>query len=727
MTGIFLLDLVSPLGWVVWLLYLLPLFLTFWFSQPQYLIPLATICTALILVGFIHSYSGIPVEVAAFNRSLGVVVLWITTVLLRQHKQTEETVRRKEHEKQIILDSVPAMIWYRDKDNRILRANKSAAKSIGRSVEEVEGKRTEELFPAEAAQFHADDLEVINTGKPKFGIIEPYQVPSGEKRWVQTDKIPYRNQSGATVGVIICAVDITDCVRAEEALYKAQEELELRVQERTSELRRTIELLKREDAERRRAENAFHTSLTYFQTFMDNSPMVAFMKDEEGRLVYVNRLWERTFRKTSGEVIGKPDVELWPPDTVKQFRENDRAVFAAGRTVELEEIVPTPDGTPHTWIVFKFVLQGPSERRLLGGVALDITERKGAEEALRESEAFKNRVLENSPDCIKVLDMEGKLLFMNKGGQQLMEICDIASLLNSRWIEFWKGEDKQKASAAVEVARAGGVGRFIGFCPTAAGKPRWWDVLITPLFDASGTPDRLLCISRDITERKRAEEALRRSEEQLRLALEERERLSQDLHDNIIQTIYAIGMELEECQHLMTEDETVAIKKLRHAVAQLNLVIRDVRNYIVVEEPDRISTVQLRTELTKLARAMNGAHSLRFRISLDPLAASQLTPEETKHVLSIAREAMSNSLRHSGARTGIVSLQMEHGALRLMVEDSGVGFDPQALEARGQGLRNIAARAQKLGARCEVTSEHGRGTRILIDIPKEQVHASAGD
>lgn len=601
MTGIFLLDLVSPLGWAVWLLYLLPLFLSFWFSHPQYLIPLATICTALISVGFIHSPPGIPVEVAAYNRSMGVVVLWIMTVLLRQHMQTEETVRRKEHEKQIILDSVPAMIWYRDKDNRILRANISAAKSIGRSVEEVEGKRTEELYPAEAAQYRADDLEVINSGKAKFGVIEPYQVASGEKRWVQADKIPYRDQNGATLGVIVCAVDITDCVRAEEALHIAQEELELRVQERTSELRRTIELLKREDAERRRAENAFHTSLAYFQTFMDNSPMVAFMKDEEGRLVYVNRLWERTFLKTSGEVIGKPDVELWPSETVKQFRENDRAVFAAGHTVELEEIVPTPDGTPHTWIVFKFVLQGPSERRLLGGVALDITERK------------------------------------------------------------------------------------------------------------------------------RAEEALRRSEEQLRLALEERERLSQDLHDNIIQTIYAIGMELEECQHLMTEDETVAIKKLRHAVAQLNLVIRDVRNYIVVEEPDRTSAVQLRTELTRLARAMNEAHALRFRISLDPLAASQLTPEETKHVLSIAREAMSNSLRHSGARTGVVSLQMEHGALRLMVEDNGVGFDPQALEARGQGLRNIAARAQKLGARCQVTSEHGRGTRILIDIPKEQVHASASN
>lgn len=92
-TGIFLLDLLSSLGRVVWSLYFLPLFLTFWFSHWQYLIPLATVCMALIMVGFIHTSPGISVETVAFNRYLRVVVLWITTVLLRQHKEAEEALR----------------------------------------------------------------------------------------------------------------------------------------------------------------------------------------------------------------------------------------------------------------------------------------------------------------------------------------------------------------------------------------------------------------------------------------------------------------------------------------------------------------------------------------------------------------------------------------------------------------------------------------------------------
>ena len=92
-TGIFLLDLLSPLGRVIRLLYFLPLFLTFWFSHRQYLIPLSTVCMALIMVGFIHTSPGISVETGSFQPILAVVVLWITTFLIRQHKEAEEALR----------------------------------------------------------------------------------------------------------------------------------------------------------------------------------------------------------------------------------------------------------------------------------------------------------------------------------------------------------------------------------------------------------------------------------------------------------------------------------------------------------------------------------------------------------------------------------------------------------------------------------------------------------
>jgi formate hydrogenlyase transcriptional activator len=130
--------------------------------------------------------------------------------------------------------------------------------------------------------------------------------------------------------------------------------------------------------------------------------------------------------------------------------------------------------------------------------------------ALRESEEFRARLIETSPDCIKVLDLEGRLLSMNAGGMRKLEICDFAPLVNSPWVDFWSGEDRSSACAAIETARAGGVGQFVGFFASAETRtPLWFDVVVSPIRDAAGQPQRLLAVSRDVTERKRAEDMVR--------------------------------------------------------------------------------------------------------------------------------------------------------------------------------------------------------------------------
>jgi diguanylate cyclase (GGDEF)-like protein/PAS domain S-box-containing protein len=135
-----------------------------------------------------------------------------------ERRRAEEAVQRLQREQKVIFDSVPAMIWYKDAHNRILRANRPAAEVAGFTVEEVEGALTGALFPDEAAQYHRDDLEVIHSGRPKLGIVEQLQFASGEKRWVRTDKIPYRDEEGRIVGVIVFAIDVTARKLAESAL-----------------------------------------------------------------------------------------------------------------------------------------------------------------------------------------------------------------------------------------------------------------------------------------------------------------------------------------------------------------------------------------------------------------------------------------------------------------------------------------------------------------------------
>jgi len=147
--------------------------------------------------------------------------------------------------------------------------------------------------------------------------------------------------------------------------------------------------------------------------------------------------------------------------------------------------------------------------QLIMALSEDITERKQAEQALRDAEEFQRRLIACTQDCIKVLDLEGRLLWMNEGGMQALEICDLSPFVNSSWIQFWQGEDRKAAQAAVEAARKGAIGRFTGyFATTTTKQPRWWDVVVSPIRNAEGKPERLLAVSRDITDHKRNEKAL---------------------------------------------------------------------------------------------------------------------------------------------------------------------------------------------------------------------------
>ena len=109
------------------------------------------------------------------------------------------------------------------------------------------------------------------------------------------------------------------------------------------------------------------------------------------------------------------------------------------------------------------------------------------EEALRQSEELSSRLIESSRDCIKVLDLKGHLLSMNAHGITALEIRDFGSLIGSLWVEFWDGQDREHARAAIEQARQGQVGRFTGYFPTRQTNiPKWWDVSVTAILDKDG-------------------------------------------------------------------------------------------------------------------------------------------------------------------------------------------------------------------------------------------------
>jgi PAS domain S-box-containing protein len=140
---------------------------------------------------------------------------------------------------------------------------------------------------------------------------------------------------------------------------------------------------------------------------------------------------------------------------------------------------------------------------------LDMGERRRVERALRETEEFKTRMLESSGDNITVLSLEGRVLSMNTAGQRSMDIKDFESVRNTNWLALWKEGSEPEIQKALALACGGETGHFLGSRLTAKGEPQQWDVVLTAINDASGHPEKLLAVSRDVTERRAAEEKFR--------------------------------------------------------------------------------------------------------------------------------------------------------------------------------------------------------------------------
>jgi PAS domain S-box-containing protein len=148
------------------------------------------------------------------------------------------------------------------------------------------------------------------------------------------------------------------------------------------------------------------------------------------------------------------------------------------------------------------------------GTVLDVTDRRQSEEALRQAQELNRRIVDSTGDCVKILDLDGRLLYINPVGVRLMEIPEVADLLNRPLATFFHGEMRAAAEQAIASAARGGAGRFHYSMRTAAGATKWFDAVVTPITDASRAVFQLLVISRDITERRR-EDAFRSAQHQV--------------------------------------------------------------------------------------------------------------------------------------------------------------------------------------------------------------------
>jgi signal transduction histidine kinase len=211
----------------------------------------------------------------------------------------------------------------------------------------------------------------------------------------------------------------------------------------------------------------------------------------------------------------------------------------------------------------------------------------------------------------------------------------------------------------------------------------------------------------------------RLSRQARRLAiLEERDRIGMDLHDGIIQSLYAVGLNLDYAQLQAQEEPDQIRPRLSHAIEGLNAVIRDIRSYILDLRPSQASLEDMPLALERLVGEFKANTRVMADLQVDPQVAGSLLVPYRNAFFHIAQEALANVAKHSGASRAWVSLRRTEDDVMLQVIDNGRGFDPeQAPDRLGHGLSNMRDRAQRIGGQLQIASHPGDGTTLTVRVP----------
>ncbi|MCU0979072.1 MAG: PAS domain S-box protein [Pirellulaceae bacterium] len=425
-------------------------------------------------------------------------------------QRLESALQESDRRFKALLYNLPERVFHKDRESVYVSCNRNYAVEFGFEPEQMVGKTDFDLFPPDiAAKYRADDSRIMASGETEE-IEELYCAPTGEERIIRTVKAVLRDEQGHVTGILGMFSDITERKRVQEALQKARDELERRVEERTAELRQTNERLQAEVEERRRAEQALRESEKWMQMALDVSRSFAFewnvatdrvlRSDSCSRVLGLSgdealhdtgqRFFQRIhvgdrerFLRILGEV--KPSAHT--------YRTEYRATRGDGTTAVLEESA-------------RGFFDSAGMLRRLVGVTTDITDRRLAEDALRQSEAKYKALVESSPDAVVMCDLEGMIVFASHRAAEQHGLTDARELVGWPALDFVVPEDRDLMKENLRRLIQEGIRRNHQYRGLRRdGTTFFGEISSSVIRSASGEPQWLMGVYQDISERKQAE------------------------------------------------------------------------------------------------------------------------------------------------------------------------------------------------------------------------------
>jgi PAS domain S-box-containing protein len=477
-----------------------------------------------------------------------------------------------------------------------------------------------------------------------------------------------------------------------------------------------------------------------FSRFMEHLPGLAWIKDVEGRYVYANEPAAQAFRTPRTRLYGKTDVEVFPAETAAEFQENDRKVLATGGGILTYETLEHEDGILHSSIVSKFPISGPDGRvAMIGGIAIDITDRRQTEQVLEESERRFRQLAESINEVFWLTDSANtEILYISPAYERIWGRSCV-SLYAAPWsfLDSVHPDDEQRVKAAVlERIGRGEPSDQEYRIRRPDGSVRWIRDRGFPIRDVHGRVYRFAGIAEDITERKHAEEALkeadRKKDEFLAiLAHELRNPLAPIRH----------GLELMK---LAAGDRSV-VEESRHLMErQLHQMVRLIDDLMDVSRITR-GKLDLRKEPITLAAAIESAleasrplidacgHELSVELPREPL---RLEGDLTR-LAQVFANLLNNAAKYTEPRGRIWLTAEQHGNVAVVrVRDNGSGIagemipkvfemftqvDTSQSRSRGGlgiGLTLVRSLTEMHGGTVEARSDGpAKGSEFLIRLP----------
>ncbi|MEK7336188.1 MAG: PAS domain S-box protein, partial [Nitrospirota bacterium] len=614
--------------------------------------------------------------------------------LMIQRKRAVARLRHSERQLRTVLDSLPIGVWFTDRTGKTLLAN-PAAKQIWSNIKHV-GLQTQDnpsgwwetLEPVNEPHRWALG-HALTTGKPSLNETLDLEGLDGGKKTIRNTTVPVRDESGTVLGAVILNEDLTEIRRVQEALKLTQFSVD-------------------------------HAVEGFF--WIGPDARILTVNDAACRMLEYSR--EELMAMTLHDIDPHFPPELWPAHWEELKQKGSVALESkqwskTGRVLDVEITV--------SYLRY-------TDREYHCAIMRDIGERKKAQCALRESEDRLQRALEASGAGTWRVDLHTGLDTRDTGLNRLLGLpAETTVQPVDEWFTFLHPDDRSAMEAAWQSASINGLYEVEHRLIRRDGAIRWVYDRGRFVRDEVGQPLYATGAVIDITERKRVEETLRQHERDLRAAIDERERISQDLHDGILQSLYAIGLGLEACKSLQQQQQQqqqqqckktakAITQALDQAVGQLNTVMGEVRNFIAGLDSDILQSGKFSIALRAMIQMLVANHPMRCHLAIDETAVCRLSTEQALHMMNIVREAISNSLRHGHATKATVSLKPLARSIRLTIRDNGKGFEPADAHSLGHGLSNMRARAKKMGGHFTIQSAPDRGTRVTIDLPQETCH-----